>query len=141
MQTGDSIISFILILSLFAAAAAALQVNNRLVSAILVSCRYLQTLILEGCVRISDSAFVAEGGQPQLGTTIGIMLLLFMMMLSNTLGLARLQQLSVGGCGQLSAFALQRVTDVAKKTLVKLDVSQTGAKSPCFDKLVGVSSE
>ncbi|KAF4666119.1 hypothetical protein FOL46_003263 [Perkinsus olseni] len=93
------------------------QVNNRLVSAILVSCRYLQTLILEGCVRISDSAFVADGGQPQLG-------------------LARLQELSVGGCGQLSAFALQRVTDVAKKTLVKLDVSQTGAKSPCFDKLI-----
>lgn len=64
------------------------QVDNRIVRDVLQHCERLETLRLDGCTRISDSAFAPALWGPPL------------------VGLLGLRELSVGKCGQITAEGL-----------------------------------
>lgn len=64
------------------------QIDNRIVRDVLQCCEHLETLRLDGCTKISDSAFAPALWKPPL------------------VGLLGLQELTVGKCGQITAEGL-----------------------------------
>lgn len=81
------------------------QVDNRIVRDVLQHCEHLETLRLDGCTRISDSAFQPALWKPPLA------------------GLLSLKELSVGKCGQITAEGLMGYVMKSAPFLKTLSVS------------------
>eukprot|EP00929_Paragymnodinium_shiwhaense_P013908 TRINITY_DN121755_c0_g1_i1.p1 TRINITY_DN121755_c0_g1~~TRINITY_DN121755_c0_g1_i1.p1 ORF type:complete len:801 (+),score=186.20 TRINITY_DN121755_c0_g1_i1:158-2560(+) len=94
------------------------QVDNRIVRDVLQSCEHLEALRLDGCVRISDSAFAPALWKPPLA------------------GLLGLAELSVAKCTQLTAEGLMGYVMKGAPSLRKLNLGNCR-----FDKFDEVASE